>query len=1021
MKIQTIRERLLAGTMIGGMALAAVVVAPAVTLLTPAVAAAQDYTNGTLAGVVRGSDGNVLSGAAVTVRSTAQGATRNVTTGANGTFRIPLIPTGRYDVVVDAPGYETLSEQVVVSLGDSSSFTFTLAAEGAPAADASNLGEIVVVGVRQGVDFTRTTTGLTVDVEELTKQVPVGRSLTAVTLLAPTATAGGSAANSSFAGQPSIGGASVGENAFYVNGLNTTNFDTYVGSVTVPFDFYKTIEVKTGGYPAEFGRALGGVINAVTKSGTNEFTMALHGNYTGPELEETSPDTFQSANRLTETRQADYTLELGGPIIRDRLFFYGLAQGRDNESRFASITGNSYNIDKSDDPFYGAKIDANLFEGHRVEFTYFDTSRETERNTYSFNNTTGVIGTSPNKTTFQQGGENYVGRYTGSFTDWLTVSAAYGVNKDTNNTLPGDPSLSLVQDVRSGTTQRLSTTQATGSQSIIDTRREFYRADADVYFSLFGDHHVRFGIDNEQLEEFKVSRRNGGYNYIYRRGSANDARGVPAGQDYVQVTVGTFGGTIKGENRAWYIQDSWDVNDQLNVQVGLRNDSFAAENLAGDKSVELNDNYALRAGFSYDPTGNRVDRIFGSYGRYFVPPALNLGFRSGDLFFNEYFNAPAGGFQIDPVTGLPAALGSQITLASNPGYRTGPSACPAGGRGTVGVVGCEVNGNGSVEPAISKSALNLDPTSEDEFVLGYERQFGDLWSAGVTLTHRRLNNTSEDIAVDAYINALCDREGIAGCDEIYFGDYQYLIANPGRDLVFRLRDPLPGETTARVVTISAQDTGYVKAVREYTGLTFQFERAFDGKWGLQGSYVVSKNIGNYEGTVLSDNGQTDAGSTILFDHIGLADNQYGLLPNHRAHQIKLFGSYQVFDGLLFGANLRIQSGKPYGCLGVHPTDADAAAYGVSSRFCQGIAVPRGSRFNSEWTGTLDLSVRYTVPVSLPGDLVLRADIFNVFNEKGQTELYEQGDLASGAVDPNYGKPVAYQQPRFMRIGFDWAF
>ena len=331
------------------------------------------------------------------------------------------------------------------------------------------MGDIVVVGVRQGVDFTRTTTGLTVDLEQLTKQVPVGRSLTAVTLLAPTATAGGSAANSAFAGQPSIGGASVGENSFYVNGLNTTNFDTYIGSVTVPFDFYKTIEVKTGGYPAEFGRALGGVINAVTKSGTNNFTMALHGNYTGPELEETSPDTFQSANRLTKTRAADYTIELGGPIIRDRLFFYGLAQGRDNESRFASITGNSYNIDRSDDPFYGAKIDGYITDKHRVELTYFDTTRETHRESYSFNNKTGIIGTDANLTTFQLGGENYVGRYTGSFTDWLTISAAYGVNEDTNNVLPGDPSLSLVQDVRSGTTQRLSTTQSTASQNIINT------------------------------------------------------------------------------------------------------------------------------------------------------------------------------------------------------------------------------------------------------------------------------------------------------------------------------------------------------------------------------------------------------------------------------------------------------------------------------------------------------------------------------------------------------------------------
>lgn len=796
----------------------------------------------------------------------------------------------------------------------------------------------------------------------------------------------------------------------------------------MPFDFYKTIEVKTGGYPAEFGRATGGVVNAVTKSGTNDFTMALHGNYSSPELEEVSPDTFQSANRLTETTTRDYTVELGGPILRDRLFFYGLAQGRDNEARFASITGNSYNIDKSDDPFYGAKVDGYITDSQHLEFTYFDTSRETRRETYTYQNTTGLIGTAaPNITTFQTGGENYVARYTGSFTDWLTLSAAYGVNEDRNNTLPGDPTLSLVQDVRSGTTIRRSLTQPTASQSVIDTRREFYRFDADVYFDLFGEHHVRLGYDNEKLEEFKVSRRNGGYNYIYRRGSATNAQGVAAGVDYVQVQVGTFGGAITGENEAFYIQDSWDVTDNLNIQLGVRADSFDDRNLAGESSVKFDNEIALRGGFTWDPTGDRKDKVYGSYGRYFIPPALNLGFRSGDLFFAEYFNAPAGGFVLDPTTGLPAALGSQITLASNPGYRTGPSACPAGGRGTVGVIGCEVNGDGSVEPGATKSALNLNPTSEDEFILGYQRQFDNGWSAGVVLAHRKLNDTSEDIAVDSYINALCVREGRVGCADIFFGDFDYIIANPGSDLVFRPRTPLPGgpgvaaDTADRVITVSAEEAGFPKPVREYTGLTFQFERPFDGKWGLTGSYTVSKNIGNYEGTVLSDNGQTDAGSTILFDHIGLADNQYGLLPNHHAHQFKLFGSFQVVTDLLVGANLSVVSGKPYGCIGVHPTDADAAGYGVSSRYCQGKAVPRGSRFDSEWATQLDLSARYTVPIDIPGDLVLRADIFNVLNLKSATERYEQGDLASGAIDPNYGKPVGYQQPRYMRIGFDWAF
>lgn len=1020
MKTRSIRRRLLHSTMIGGAALMTLVAVPAATLLTPAVAAAQDYTSGTLTGRVRDAAGEPVSGASVTVRSSTQGATRNATTDGNGNFRVPLIPTGRYDVTVDTPGFDSLSEQIVVSLGDSSAYTFTLARDAGTSADVTGLGDVIVTGVRQNLDFARTTTGLTVDMEDLVYELPIARDLTAVTLLAPTVTTGGSASNGSFAGQPSIGGGSVGENAFYINGLNTTNFDTYVGSVTVPFNFNKTIEVKTGGYPAEFGRATGGVVNAITKSGGNDFTLGLHANYAIPELASTAPDTSQAANSLTETRTVDWTLEAGGPVIRDRLFFYGLYQGRDNETRFASITGASYNVETSTDPFYGAKLDAYLTDTQRLEFTYFDTSRETRRDTFTRNNTTGAIGTTASQTLFQQGGLNYVGRYTGSITDWLTISAAYGVNEDTNNVLPGDTTLSLVQDARVSPSIRLSTTQPSASMQIIETRREFFRGDADVYVNAFGQHHFRFGFDVENLEQDKISRRNGGFNYIFRR-ATNDAnpQGVPNGQDYVQITVGTFGGHIEGRNSAYYLQDSWDVTDDLNVQFGVRSDSFATENLAGDESVKLDNKIAFRGGFSWDPTGERRDKVFGSYGRYFIPPALNLGFRSGDLFFNEFFNAPAGGFVIDPVTGLPAALGTQIT-----GF-AGASACPAGGRGAVGAVGCAVFGNGTVEPAISKSAIDLEPTSEDEFIIGYQRQLSDQWTASISLTHRTLNNTSEDIAVDDYVNAFCAREGREGCEDIYFGDFQYIIANPGRDLTFRLREPLPGGgpggEVGRIVTIAAEETGLPKPIRDYTGLTFQFDRKFDGVWALQGSYTVSKSIGNYEGTVLSDNGQVDAGSTILYDHPGLADNQFGLLPNHRAHQLKLFGSYQVMKDLLLGGNLRVQSGKPYGCIGLHPTDAHAAAYGVSSRFCQGLPVPRGSRFSSDWTTQLDLSARYTVPLGIPGELILRADVFNVFNLDAVTERSEFGDLASGAPDPNYGSPVSFQQPRLVRFGLDWQF
>src|SRR5690606_20931573 len=145
---------------------------------------------------------------------------------------------------------------------------------------------IVVTGTAIQAPFTGTTSGVALDLEDLVKKVPVGRDLTSVVLLAPGTTKGDTA----FGNLASIGGSSVAENAYYLNGLNTTNFDNYLGSVEVPFDFYKSVEVKSGGYPAEFGRATGGIVNAVSKSGGNEFKAAVHLNYAPDWLRSDSKD-----------------------------------------------------------------------------------------------------------------------------------------------------------------------------------------------------------------------------------------------------------------------------------------------------------------------------------------------------------------------------------------------------------------------------------------------------------------------------------------------------------------------------------------------------------------------------------------------------------------------------------------------------------------------------------------------------------------------------------------------------------
>ncbi|WP_240609482.1 TonB-dependent receptor [Phenylobacterium deserti] len=1023
--MQSTRGRLLASSLFATVAAFAVPATVAIVgTMAATTASAQDYTSGTLAGNVADTSGAPVAGATVTVRSVNQGFTRNLTTDNNGRFRAPLLPIGRYGVTVSKAGLQGPGEQIVnVSLGGESSFDFTLGAEG------TAVEELVVTGAAASptLDFAATTRGTTVDIEEIQRNLPIARNIQSVALLAPTVLLGSSSGDATFANQPSVGGASIAENAFYVNGLNITNFNTYVGGGTVPFEFYKTVEVKTGGYPAEFGRATGGVINAVTKSGTNDFYFALHGNYESRDLATTAPDTFQYANRLEENNNKDLTVEIGGPIIRDRLFVYGIAQFRDYERRFARIDQRSYNIDRSDDPFYGAKVDWLITDRQRLEGTYFNTQRKTLRTGNSFDNTTGALGAALAPTEFDRGGESFVFRYTGTFTDWFTLSAAYGKSTDADSVLSATPDVSRVEDTRSGTTVIVSD-QKIASNDIVATEREFYRIDGDFYVNLFGQHHIRVGYDNEQTTLFHVTERTGGQRYIIRRGSLNDRRGVPAGQDYIEVETLRLGGLpVEGSNESYYIQDSWDITPNLNLQIGLRNDIFTLNNLAGEEVLNLDNNWGPRIGVTFDPFGEGKDKFYASFGRYFVPPASNLSYRGADLGFSEFFLAPAGGVN---ASGAVPTLGTQITTATNPTFSA--FSCPAGGVGAgAGVQGCTVSfGVGIAEPAYSKTSRGLKATYEDEFQIGYTRQINDLWRAGAAFTYRTLKRVSEDITLDPYVRAYCERNGIEGCDETWNNSWQYIVMNPGEDIEVLSRGPLPGGTQPTLLKFTAEELGFPKPKREYLALEMTFERAFDGKWGLQGSYVLSESKGNYEGTVLSDIGQDDAGSTILNDFAGLTDNQFGLLPNHRAHQFKLFGSYAITDQLLVGANARVMSPKHFGCLGVHPTDSAAADYGHYSRYCGNYlpsgakAVWRGSAFETDWVSNVDLSVRYTLNqdwMPLGSELVLRADLFNVFNSQGVTEAWEFGETDSGAQDPNYGSPIFYQNPRYLRVGFDLTF
>lgn len=1035
MKTQTMKQRLLHSTMIGGTALMALVAAPALTLMTPTVAVAQNLTQGAVSGTVANQEGTPVAGATVVLTSQSQGFSRSFSTDANGNFRAVALPQGAYTVAVNAPGYNSLADTVNVGSGSTASLTLTM---GASTDNATQIAEVVVVGVRRAVsEFDATTTGLTVNVEELSRNVPIARNAGAVALLAP----GVTASDAAFGGIPTIGGASAGENTYFINGLNITKFRDFTGSSNVPFEFYQTLETKTGGYSSEFGRGTGGVLNGTTKSGGNDWEFGFTAYWEPDSLAEDSPDTYLAQNKFDESSSTDYIFDFGGPIIRDRLFIFGLYNMRDRENvNIGSPTvdpdfgaGANGTVVTTDDPFYGAKIDFLVTDDHRLEFTYFSDEQEQETRNIFVDSDGDYVGEFT-PSTFKFGGQNWIARYTGVWTDWLTTSLAYGKNEyNEYNSSPGDGG-ALITDQNPGFPRR--GVWGVGQPSVNEDMRTILRADVDIYADFFGSHHFRFGIDQEKLESAQQLDYSGaGYSYCRPGGitpSIACTGEVTGGIWYryerlvggqptrVRIRAYDNDGSWESTQNAYYVQDSWQVTDQLTLNLGLRNEGFENANGAGETFIDLQNQWAPRLGATYDVFGDGEAKLFGFWGRYFLPVAVNTNQRlAGAEFFIQ------DRWMLD-MTGGPNDLNADgiHDTTDEP------------------ILGTFVSGSNFADGTIKDTATSvdaeIDPMYVDEFILGYEQRVMGDWTLGIKGTYRELGTAIDDVAIDAAVLDYCDSTADLNstiCYNVWYGFHQYVLTNPGEDMRITLSgadltraDAGPGglgRTFAdREITLTADQLNYPDPDRTYKAVEFSLDKPFDGVWGARFSYVWSESKGNYEGALKSDNGQTDPGLSQDFDQPGLTDNSYGFLPNHRAHAFKAFGNWQATPALNIGANLLIQSPRKFGCQGVHPTDFFASLYGAASWFCQGVATPRGESFESEWMKNLDLTFAYDLSevFEIPGDsLVLRADVFNVFDFSSAQDFNEFGDLDAVTPDPNYAKVTAYQAPRSVRFSLAYRF
>lgn len=988
----------------------ALVAAPAVTMLTPSVAFAQDFTTGTLSGTVTNTAGQPVSGATVTVTQNGRSQSRSFTTDAQGRFRASQIPVGGYTVSIAGDGYETYTDSnVPVTLGGTADYQFTIGSTGG---SASTVEDVVVVGTRSAaVDFDRTTTGITVDVQETFDRIPTQRNLAAIQLLAPSTTQGDGA----FGNEISISGSSVAENVYYVNGFNITNFRNFVGGNTVPFEFYQQIDVKTGGYQAEFGRSTGGAVIAVSRSGSDEFHGGANIYIEPGSLRDSAPDTYVgpgsqlNLDSQNESERTEANVWLSGPIWRDHIYFFGFYNWRDFETSTFDTAGFTTTATQ-DDPFYGGKLDFYLNPDHRLELTYFSDDQ-----TQVINQNDGI---NPATNTFNfVGGETKIAKYTGTFTDWFTLSALYGEGSF-NQTVAGDldSEVSIVD---------LGLNTVRGNPALLitegDDSRKMFRVDADIYINgLLGDHHFRIGYDREDLESSAVSSYSGGRYYRYYQAGPGGAQGglVAPGAIYTRDRVYLTGGAYKTEQTAFYIQDAWDVTDRLSLQLGLRAEKFANSNAAGEIFVETDYDLSPRLGATYDLFGDRSTSLKAFYGRYYIPIAANTNIRmaGNELFTEDFYNITAIGGSF-----APTAAGLTACLAASPRNNCLPTTTGA-------PTSSNVYSPGIVPESQSLVSQNLEAQYQDEFILGIEHEVSgmgmfDGWTVGANYIFRDLKKVMEDFDTGYIIDNYCAFAGItpANCGQINASGY--VLLNPGSDLIVTPDSTSFPFLAGQTITIPAAILDIPEATRTYKALELTFERPWDGRWSLQGSAVFAESKGNIEGGVKSDNGQADTGLTQDFDEPGWTDGAYGFLPNHRGQTYKLFGSYAVTEDITLGMNATLQSPRKYGCIGSYPLgDGRANPATITAWYCNGVLTPRGSQFEGEWFKKVDLSMAWNIPMSgIPGRVQFRADVFNIFDFEGATDFVEAGDQTAGTANPDYQRISSYQTPRFFRLGLSYQF
>ena len=630
-------------------------------------------TTGNIEGRVTDTTGAAIIGANVTLSSPDLQGVRGISTGEQGFFRLVGLPIGKYSVTVQHVSYRPVTlENVQIRLDKTTALPDLIIQQSTVA-----LPDVIISGQRPLLDPSTATSGANLPHENF-DVLPIDRNYRNIVSLAPHA-------NQSYYGdEANLAGATGTESRYFVNGNDVTDMTNGMGGTNLPYNFIRELEVKTGGYEPEYRSSLGGIINVVTYSGGNEFSGQVFGFYTNSNLggKERQAPTDPPKGSFT---QYDFGLALGGPILKDGLWFYA-ALNPSSRTEDIEIPGLGKYPDQLRTQTFAGKLSWRASDVFDLSATVVgDPTTEKAVNRGASPAVSSAATADPFLETISSGGYNVLvdARDVASENLVLQGSLSWATRKQKYE--PSSGILPPEQKYFDYVTQ----TASGGTGIYRDDQTSILGAKVSA-IAMVGDHAVKAGMEYREI--------------VLDTRYTNDFLFKTSDTSFAHHTEGSSG-TIRNRVPSLFIQDSWSVNRYLRIAGGLRWDGLFIIASNGELATRILRQYQPRFGIVFMPGGDESQKVFASVGRY----------EEDLMLFGSTLYHVAGSY----------AMGVD--------FNHDPRINPAGGDTSLNIVS-------TVRPGVQ----DLYGQYYDEATLGYERLLAQDFKVTFKGTYRALREVIDD-------------------------------------------------------------------------------------------------------------------------------------------------------------------------------------------------------------------------------------------------------------------------------------